>query len=330
MSPATSRSWGFWTEAKLAILRSYLPAFLHASKGKATEFVYLDAFAGEGHGTSRLTGEAFPGSARIALDVDVAGGFTKLRYFEQASKAAELEQRLRDDYPGRDIKVYGGDCNQTIATALDELRAVRWAPTFAFIDPDGMELAWDSLKLLAAHKAGYKKPGSGPEYKVELWLLFPTQGLIRTLALDDAKLLPSHESGATRLFGSDAWRPIYERRRTGKLTAAEAKEEYVNLMRWRLVHDLGYAKTHPFELKNTTGGTVYHMIFATDNAAGDKIMADIYTAAAKTIPGMQREARDRQSGQIALAFDDPSFASATYEHAPPREPIAAAPGEALE
>lgn len=320
MSPTASRSWGFWTEAKLAILRSYLPAFLNASKGKASEFVYLDAFAGEGHGTSRLTGKAFPGSARIALDVDVAGGFTKLRYFEQANRATELEQRLRAGYPHRDIKVYGGDCNQTIATALDELRPLRWAPTFAFIDPDGMELAWDTLELLAAHKTGYKKPGAGPEYKVELWLLFPTQGLIRTLALDDAKLLPSHEGGVTRLFGTDDWRFIYGPRRAGRLTAADAKEEYVNLMRWRLVHDLGYAKTHPFELKNTAGGTIYHMIFATDNAAGDKIMADIYTAAAKKIPAMRREARDRRSGQIAFDIDDPSGAAATYEHTPPWEP----------
>jgi hypothetical protein len=87
VTDAPRRSWGYRTQAKLALLRDYLPAFLHASKGKASEFVYLDAFAGEGHGTDRLTGDEFPGSARIALDIDVAGGFTKLRYFEQASKA---------------------------------------------------------------------------------------------------------------------------------------------------------------------------------------------------------------------------------------------------
>lgn len=320
MNAGAARSWGFWTEAKLEILRSYLPAFLQASKGRASEFVYLDAFAGQGHGINRLTGEQFPGSARIALDVDVAGGFTKLCYFEQENRAAELEQRLKQDHPGRDIKVYGGDCNQEIATALNELKPVQWAPTFAFLDPDGMELAWGTLELLAAHKVGYKRLGSGPEYKVELWLLFPTQGLIRMLALDDAKLLPGHEDGATRLFGTDRWRSIYDRRRTDELTPPEAKEEYVNLMRWRLVHDLGYAKTHPFELKNSTGGTVYHMIFATDNAAGDKIMADIYAAAAKKIPAMEREARDRKSGQIALAIGDSALESASYEHAPPWEP----------
>jgi hypothetical protein len=42
----------------------------------------------------------------------------------------------------------------------------------------------------------------------------------------------------------------------------------------RLTNDLGYAKTHPFELKKTGGGTIYHMIFATDNAAGDRIIGD--------------------------------------------------------
>lgn len=315
------RSWGYWTQAKLAILQDYLPAFLQASKGKATEFVYLDAFAGEGHGVDRLTGEAFPGSAQIALDVDVGGGFTKLRYFEQSTKAGELERRLKQTNPGRDIKVYGGDCNQTIAAALNDLRLVRWAPTFAFIDPDGMELAWETLALLAQHKLGYRKHGSErPEYKVELWLLFPTQGLIRTLALDRTKLLPRHEEGATRLFGTDAWRRIYELRRAGDLTAPDAKEEYVNLMRWRLMHDLGYGKTHPFELKNTGGGTIYHMIFATDNAAGDRIMSDLYSSAAQTMPAMQREARDRLRGQAALDLGEEHVAAVSYQYEPPRRP----------
>ena len=31
---------------------------------------------------------------------------------------------------------------------------------------------------------------------------------------------------------------------------AEAREKYVNLMRWRLESSLGYRFTHPFELRN--------------------------------------------------------------------------------
>ena len=62
------RTWGYWTQAKLQILARYLQAFATASKG-VSERVYLDAFAGEGLGIDRLTGEEFKGSARIASDV---------------------------------------------------------------------------------------------------------------------------------------------------------------------------------------------------------------------------------------------------------------------
>ena len=172
------RAWGFWTRAKLAILEDYLPAFLHASKNRASEYVYLDAFAGEGAGIDRLTREQFKGSSRIALDADVAGGFTRLRFFERASKATELDAALRAEYPHRDIRVYAGDCNRQIPNALAELKSVRWAPTFAFIDPDGMEFEWNTLAALAKHKEGYRAPDSPkPTFKVELWLSFLRRAL---------------------------------------------------------------------------------------------------------------------------------------------------------
>jgi three-Cys-motif partner protein len=323
VSERPGRSWGYWTRAKLAILADYLPAFLTASSGKATEFVYLDAFAGEGKGTDRLTGEEFNGSSRIALEAPEAGGFTRLRYFEQVSKARELEDRFRAEYPNRDIKVYGGDCNEQIPRALDELRPYRWAPTFAFIDPDGMEFAWETLVRLAEHKRGYRAAGSAKrEYKVELWLLFPTSGIIRTLSLDPTKVRLQDELRATRLYGSDGWKIIHKDRMDGVLDAQEAKDEYVNLLRWRLTHDLGYHRTHPLELKNTNGSTLYHMVFATDNDAGDKIMSDLYGRTAQQMPQMRREARDRKSGQFAfdLGIGVDAADSATYEYEPPWRP----------
>jgi three-Cys-motif partner protein len=258
MTPPPGRSWGYWTRAKLGMLAEYLGGFATASKGQ-TERVYLDAFAGEGSGLDRLTGEEFPGSARIALEAGERAGFTRFRFFELARKAAELESRLRADYPDRDIRVYEGDCSETIPAALAELRGLSWAPTFAFLDPDGMELEWETLVALAAHKRGYRAASSlKPEYKVELWMLFPTSGIVRTLALEQEKVSPADEARATRLLGTENWRPIYELRLDDEITAAEARDEYVNLMRWRLERELGYRFTHPFELKNSRGGTLYH------------------------------------------------------------------------
>src|ERR1039458_10644896 len=100
MSEHQGRPWGYWTRLKLAILAEYLPAFLNASAGKAAESVYLDAFAGEGLGIDRLTGEEFNGSARIALQTSDAGGFTRLRYFERAAKADRKSTRLDSRHLG--------------------------------------------------------------------------------------------------------------------------------------------------------------------------------------------------------------------------------------
>lgn len=161
------RTFGFWTRAKLNILERYLGAFLRASKS-VDERIYLDAFAGEGHGIDRITGKDFKGSARLALEAGPPP-FTKLRYFELDNHAAKLEAILNKDFPGRDLVVYPGDCNQTISSALAALTDFRWAPTFAFLDPDGMELAWSTLEDLANHKRGYRSDGSAKaEFKASL------------------------------------------------------------------------------------------------------------------------------------------------------------------
>lgn len=306
------RPWGYWTEVKLQILGDYLNAFLTACQSQK-EVVYLDAFAGEGHGLSRVTGEVFQGSALRALEARGHDGhrFTRLRYLERASKAAALEARLRADYPGRDIRVYGGDCNTRLRDALDELRDVRWAPTFAFVDPDGLEVDWRTLEMLAAHKHGSK-------HKTELWMLFSSTAPMRVLGLRKPMTVDA-AAQITRLFGTTAWRPIHELRRADELSAEEARDEFVSLMRWRLETDLGYARTHPLLLKSERGVPLYHMIFATDHEAGDRIMSSIYAVAARTIPDMAREAREHRPGaQLSLGL--PSEEPVGYIYDPPRPP----------
>jgi three-Cys-motif partner protein len=190
MAKRAPRSWGYWTEGKLDILARYLDRFTTTTKNLADARIYLDAFAGEGHGMSRTTRTQFEGSARIGLKVS-SPPFDRCYFFELPDKAAELERELTRDFPGRDLRVLPGDCNGTIPDALAELRRdnLDWAPTFAFLDPDGMELYWETIEALAVHKQLRQPPS---KFKVELWLLFPSGGLLRNLALDDRRLLPGH------------------------------------------------------------------------------------------------------------------------------------------
>jgi len=317
------RAWGYWTRGKLDILRRYLNAFTTASKS-VPERIYLDLFAGEAANTERFTGEPIEGSAQIALTTDNPP-FTRLRFFEMPPRAARLRAQIEAGYLGRDAVVLEGDCNENIGAALRDLSSWNWAPTFAFIDPNGPHFQWATIETLAA----FKKPGLS---KTELWMLFPAGLFSRNLPVSgdvrdrDAALLSS-------MFGTDEWREIYQGRLDGVLSPGEAREEYVNLMRWRLESALRYRFTAQLEVVNEQGVPLYHMIFATDNDAGTRIMSDLYRRAAAEFPQMRRQARERRrrlheerGGILRLpGLEEDLEADAGrrenfYEHSAPTEP----------
>ncbi|MGQ0467696.1 MAG: three-Cys-motif partner protein TcmP [Sporichthyaceae bacterium] len=319
------RPWGFWTESKLDMLSAYLPAFTTASK-KAPATVYLDLFAGQADNVSRETSAPVAGSVRRALGTSPP--FTVVRAFElQPGRALNLQKALLTEFPTRDLIVHSGDVHASLRPALEQLAAHRWSPTFAFVDPDGVEARWDLLETLAAHKAPTTT-------KVELFLLLASPQIVRIVndQLDDDAL--SHaQHQVTAVFGSQEWQPILRDRRAGLLGADRTRDELTNLMRWRLETVLRYQHTHTLRLTNVQGVPLYDMIFATDHPAGDRIMKSVYAGAARRFPGMRREAQarrrdrqDRESGVEALFPMESLAAEATretdviYEHTSPSLP----------
>lgn len=182
------RPWGFWTESKLDMLSAYLLAFTTASK-KAPSTVYLDLFAGQATNISRDTGNRIEGSLRRALRTEPP--FTVLRGFElKQQRARSLQDAVRAEFPDRDVVVHAGDVHDALRSALGALAPYRWSPTFAFIDPDGVEARWELLEALAAHKA------SG-QTKVELFLLLASPQVVRVVndSLDPDDLQHAEQSG---------------------------------------------------------------------------------------------------------------------------------------
>ncbi len=166
------RPWGFWTESKLDMLSAYLPAFTRASS-RAPNTVYLDLFAGQDVNVSRDTGRAIDGSLRRALQTDPA--LSVVRGFElRRDRARSLEDAYRSEFPGRDLVVHPGDVHDALTSALRDLAKYRWSPTFAFVDPDGVEARWELLEALASHKA----PNSS---KVEIFLLLASPQIVRVV-----------------------------------------------------------------------------------------------------------------------------------------------------
>lgn len=319
-----ARTWGFWTRGKLDILRSYLDAFTTATKNRALP-IYIDLFAGGIENRDRQTDELIDGSAQIALSIEDPQ-FSVLRFFEVESKAQALESSLRTSHPGRDIKVYGGDCNELVPKALRELSGKAWAPTFAFVDPDGMEAEWRTLVALSEFRRQ-------PRTKVELFILFAAPMFIRLLPVDGSEVRPADKAKINALFGCEDWRHIYEARLADEIKPGEAREQYLNLMRWRIENELGYKWTHPLAVHNVDGVPIYFMIFATDHEAGTRIMSGIYAKAAADFPAMREqarrmrnEARDEERGVMSLFPNDeslqdpPKLHERFYEHEPPTQP----------
>jgi three-Cys-motif partner protein len=319
------REWGYWTRGKLDILRRYLDAFTTATT-KSPERIYIDAFAGQVENRDRLTQKVIEGSARIALSI-ANPPFTRLRFFETRENAPALEAALRRDFSDRDFEVFGGDCNVLIPEMLGELSEYSWAPTFAFVDPNGMEAAWTTLEALAEFRRERKT-------KVELWLLFAAPMFTRVLRVDGAPTRAEDIAAIDAMFGCRDWHAIYEARLALDIDPAAARREYLNLMRWRLEQVLGYTWTHPLEVRNEAGQPIYYMIFATDHPAGTRIMSDLYAKAAEEFPAMRVEARrtrrsidDAEAGVGRLFNDDDlelrgpvRTGERFYEHEPPWRP----------
>lgn len=80
--------------------------------------------------------------------------FSVLVLFELEVNAQRLRTEIDRAYPGRDVRIKAGDCNEQINSALAELHRDGYggSPTFAFIDQQGPDVHWETLLALAEHK----------------------------------------------------------------------------------------------------------------------------------------------------------------------------------
>ena len=312
----TQREWGFWTEVKLDTLERYLRSFTTASK-RAPSRLYLDLFAGHVENVRRDDpSKHFGGSTIRALTTTPP--FDRLLFFELPAEAQKLRKDLSVHFPDDSrYTVVEGDCNQTIHAELVRLerRNLDWSATFALVDPSGLHVKWSTLRSLANFKNERAKT------KAEMWILLSHTNIARLAGFDASRGLDDSTSAvATDLFGTSAWRSIYDRRVSGYLTPSAARDLYVDLFRWRLENKLRYQKTLTIEMGNLRGAPVYTMVFASDHDDGIRIMSHVYKQAlqqsaeyrAQVISRRERRDRERQ-GALSL-FD-------VTGEGPPEDPL---------
>lgn len=299
------RQWSYWTRNKLAILSEYLPALNRASK-RATKRLYIDLMSGGPENQSRETGSLFDGSPRIAMSCDPP--FTKVVLVEKDARLAEaLRVDIKRNFPGDPrATVVEGDCNVVIREVLSSLGyEYRFAAIFVFIDQQVAEVMWETIRTLASFRNG--------QHKSEVWMLLSPTMINRSLGDKNGPPNPATVARVTAMFGTDDWLQILEAERSGAISPQEFRDEMVNLMRWRLSSDLGYAYTARIRMRMTQGGPeIYDMVFATDHPAGMTIMQHVYRTAAQREPQMRAEAMAVMRNRKA----EESGQSLLFEHQP--------------
>ena len=291
------RAWGFWTKVKLQALEGYLKAFTKASKS-APSTLYLDLFAGVANDVLRDEEEIVAGSTIRALKTRPK--FTKLVLFELADKARQLENRLKEQFPGEQrYEIVQGDCNQTISQVLEGLKSkdqsndYSKSPSFAFVDPCGLNIHWETLVEIAGFKKEAVSSGIS-RTKVEMWILLSDPAIFRVSGLEDTESI-------TSMYGTNAWKAIRKRRQSRKIEPPEARKLYVNLFRDRLENLLGYTYTMAMYFVGERNMPMYTMIFATDHIeAGKPIMESVYKSSRNDLLRIL-EVRGQSEGQLRLS-----------------------------
>ena len=265
---------GEWSEIKLEIIKKYANAFTKIMKSQewCKGYVYIDAFAGAGVHIRRKTGELIPGSPWNALEI--AYPFTEYHYIDIDKEKTEILERLAPE--NFNIKVYLGDCNEILAKKiLPTLQNKSKKRALCFFDPYGLHLYWETIMEAAQQRT------------IEIFLNFPLMDMNRNVLHSNLfKADPKQIERMNRFCGTDEWQEILYKEDNqmnffGDAYRVKVVDSNAKLSNWfkkeRLQKAAGFKFVpEPVLLRNSKGGPLFFLFFATYNATANKVVNDIF------------------------------------------------------
>jgi len=187
--------YGFWSVKKELALAYLVRPFCQIAKRYFKAFYYLDLFAGSGM-MKADSQTFFAGSPIVVL------GSTPPETKFAAYHCCEIRKERHEALQNR-VKIaaqvfgmptpslYNCDCNAKIDDLLTTLcpKGARNTCFLAFIDPEGLEIDWNTVQTLLHHCRG------------DLLFTFSTMGVIRNIGKSDSNAL-------NRFFGDEKWKKL--------------------------------------------------------------------------------------------------------------------------
>jgi len=259
---------GYWSEVKLEIVRVYAKAYSIVLNKQASiqRHLYIDGFAGAGVHVSKASGQFIPGSPLNALNVQPA--FKEYHFVDLDGGRAESLRRLAVDRS--DVFVYEGDCNKVLLEKVfPRCQYSDYRRALCLLDPYGLHLDWAVI-----YKAGQMR-------SIELFLNFPVMDMnMNVLWRNPEKVQPSQAARMDMFWGDNSWRNAAYTTTQGLFGGMEEKADaqvVADAFRERLKTVAGFAFVpEPLPMRNTKGGIVYYLFFASPNKTGHKIVTDIF------------------------------------------------------
>lgn len=262
-----------WTASKLEFLTKYLHAFNVVVRKFFPNRIYVDGYAGPG--TNLIDGQERDGSPLIALKTEPS--FTRLFMVEKHQgnfRQLQSNVNLLHLPPERvqNVTLTRGDFNDEVDGIL---AALPDHPVFFFLDPEGLELDWETVRKI------------GRRSRADLFILISAGGVTRC-----AGSPPTHDR-VTRFYGHDRWEPIAEGVHPERPIGQTKFESFINLYLEGL-RNLGFNHVQSFLIAtNSQQSHLHALVFAAKNPTAIKIAEDI-------LKKIQREQREKQRGASPL------------------------------
>jgi three-Cys-motif partner protein len=259
---------GYWSEIKLEILASYGQAYskiLSAQKAPRLSHIYIDAFAGAGTHISRSTGNLVPGSPLNALKISPP--FDEYHLIDtDAEKVAQLKEIIRER---PEAHIYEGDCNKVLLERVfPRVRYADYKRGLCILDPYGLDLNWEVIST------------AGRMGTLDIFLNFPVLDMNRNVLWHDSEKVDKAQAARlNRFWGDDSWKNIAYRTTDNLFGFPEKQtnEVIAEAFRKRISEVAGFARVPPpLPMRNTKGGIVYYLYFASQKNTAESIVLQIF------------------------------------------------------
>lgn len=267
-----------WAAKKLDYLKRYTDMFATAMRNKPWRALnYIDLFAGPGKCRHENTSEVYLGSPLLALTTSKP--FDHYYFVDlETDNVQALQQRGQYSPHINRIQYFTEDCNTAVYRITDDIRrmdreyiAGKWSClNLAFLDPEGLELHWDTIKALA-------------EFRTDLVIHYSRNGVQRNLpkCVDCPE-----ETSLDRFFGTREWRNIYQ-----KGLHSGMYGELLQFYKQNL-YTLGYVEIKSDDelwraplMRNTKNAPLYQLLFVSKNSLGEKFWHSVTN---RDVNGQQR------------------------------------------